>query len=128
MDKSDQVKMILLPIIVSLITLITTLSIFFIEGQGETEGIGMVFILELSVLLFLAIYFLTIISAVPIHFFISKKINNKLISFIVFNGIGLVSIVCIDIWFLTVIELKSLYSVFPLFSILSLVFTTESRK
>ena len=125
MEKSYKVKMILFPIIV---TLITMLSIWFVEGtfEGELSGFGFVE-LALFVMFFLGIYLFTIVTVVPINIYISKKIRNKLISFIVFNIIGLVLIVCIDIWFLTVIEFKSLYSLFPLFSIFSLVLESEKN-
>lgn len=122
MEKSSQMKIILFPIIV---TLITVLSISFIEGHWETEGVGTYVNLALFVLLFFAIYFFTISIVVPINMYISDKLRNKLISFFVFNIIGFLLIFCIDIWFLTAFEFKSLYLVFPLFSIFSLVLKSK---
>ena len=120
MKKSYQVKILLLPIIVALVT---TLSIQLIERDSESELIHLTMFenLMIFVMTFFAIYLFTIIIVVPIDFFISKKLENKIITFILFNIIGLVLIGCINIWVLKSLELKSLYLIFPLFSILSLL-------
>lgn len=112
----------LFPIIV---TFLTILSISFVEGHWEEEGIGTGGKIALLVLIFFAIYFFTIILVMPIHIYISNKIKNKLVSFILFNFIGLILVVSLDIWFLTDIEINSLYLTFPLFSIFSLALKSE---
>lgn len=120
MKKSYKAKILLLPIIVALVTM---LSIQFIERDSESELIHLTMFenLMIFVMTFFAIYLFTIIIVVPIDFFISKKLENKIITFILFNIIGLVLIGCINIWVLKSLEMKSLYLIFPLFSILSLL-------
>lgn len=120
MKKSYKAKILLLPIIVALVTM---LSIQFIERDSESELIHLTMFenLMIFVMTFFAIYLFTIILVVPIDFFISKKLENKIITFILFNIIGLVLIGCINIWVLKSLEMKSLYLIFPLFSILSLL-------
>ncbi|OJH20022.1 pilus assembly protein PilB [Bacillus obstructivus] len=120
MKKSYKAKILLLPIIVALVTM---LSIQFIERDSESELIHLTMFenLMIFVMTFFAIYLFTIIIVVPIDFFISKKLENKIITFILFNIIGLVLIGCINIWVFKSLEMKSLYLIFPLFSILSLL-------
>ena len=120
MKKSYKAKILLLPIIVALVTM---LSIQFIERDSESELIHLTMFenLMIFVMTFFAIYLFTIIIVVPIDFFLSKKLENKIITFILFNIIGLVLIGCINIWVLKSLEMKSLYLIFPLFSILSLL-------
>ncbi|ATP39975.1 pilus assembly protein PilB [Solibacillus sp. R5-41] len=124
MEKNLQVRIVLFPVIV---TLITMFSICFVEGHWELEGIETGINLALLVLIFFAIYFFTITLVVPINIYFSNKIRNKLVSFIVFNIVGLILVVSIDIWFLSVFEFKSLYLTFPLFSIFSLVLKSEKN-
>lgn len=121
MEKSYKAKMLWFPI---LVTLITVLSIHFIEGTFESELIGFSMFgkLMIVIMIFLAIYLFTTFLVAPINIYISKKFRNKLISFILFNIIGVILIGCIDIWFLTLVDLKSLYLIFPLFSILTIPF------
>ncbi|MFE3575951.1 pilus assembly protein PilB [Lysinibacillus sp. NPDC059133] len=121
MTKSYMAKILLLPIIVALVT---TCSILFIERDPESElmPLSMYENAMLFVLFYLAIYLFTIVLVAPINIYISKKLGNKLISFILFNIIGLILIGCIDIWFLTLDNLISLYLIFPLFSILTIPF------
>lgn len=121
MEKSYKAKMLWFPI---LVTLITVLSIHFIEGTFESELIGFSMFgkLMIVIMIFLAIYLFTTFLVAPINIYISKKFRNKLISFILFNIIGFILIGCIDIWFLTLVDLKSLYLIFPLFSILTIPF------
>ncbi|GIN41883.1 hypothetical protein J19TS1_48320 [Heyndrickxia oleronia] len=120
MKKSYKAKILLLPIIVALVTM---LSIQFIERDSESELIHLTMFenLMIFVMTFFAIYLFTIIIVVPIDFFIFKKLENKIITFILFNIIGLVLIGCINIWVFKSLEMKSLYLIFPLFSILSLL-------
>lgn len=120
MKKSYKAKILLLPIIVALVTM---LSIQFIERDSESELIHLTMFenLMIFVMTFFAIYLFTIIIVVPIDFFLSKKLENKIITFILFNIIGLVLIGCINIWVFKSLEMKSLYLIFPLFSILSLL-------
>lgn len=126
MEKSYKAKMLWFPI---LVTLITVLSIHFIEGTFESELIGFSMFgkLMIVIMIFLAIYLFTTFLVAPINIYISKKIRNKLISFILFNIIGFILIGCIDIWFLTLVDLKSLYLIFPLFSILTIPFLKGSN-
>ncbi|QPQ30927.1 pilus assembly protein PilB [Lysinibacillus sp. JNUCC 51] len=118
MRKISIAKILFFPIIVALVT---TLSIVLIEGAIKTDLIHFSTAENILffVLIFLTIYFFTIILVAPINIYISKKLGNKLISFILFNIIGLILIGCIDIWFLDII---SLYLIFPLFSILTIPF------
>lgn len=126
MEKSYKAKMLWFPI---LVTLITVLSIHFIEGTFESELIGFSMFgkLMIVIMIFLAIYLFTTFLVAPINIYISKKFRNKLISFILFNIIGFILIGCIDIWFLTLVDLKSLYLIFPLFSILTIPFLKGSN-
>lgn len=71
---------------------------------------------------FLGFYFFIIISALPINMYISKKIQNKLIAFILFNAVGFILVrYTIGIWIFSSVDYISIYLIFPLFSILSLV-------
>lgn len=115
MRKKDTAKIILLPLIVALIT---TLSILFVEGN--TEDNQLYEILTLFAMLFLAIYFFTIIFVLPLYFFITKKFKNILFSLFLLNIVGLIIICCIDVWFITIFDSKSLYMIYPLFSILTI--------
>ncbi|RHW34032.1 pilus assembly protein PilB [Lysinibacillus yapensis] len=120
MRKNYIARMLLLPIIVALVT---TLSILLIEREAESDlmPLSMFENLMLFVMLYLAIYFFTIVLAAPINIYISKKIKNKIVSIILFNIIGLMLIGCIDAWFLTIVDLMSVYLIFPLFSLLALI-------
>lgn len=119
MKNSCNGKILLLPIIVALVT---TLSIQFIEGTLYSELIHLTIFehLVIVVMTFLTVYLFTITLVVPIDIYISKKFKNKIILSILFNMIGLILVGCIDILIIKNIELKYLYLIFPLFSILSL--------
>ncbi|MEK5231506.1 pilus assembly protein PilB [Lysinibacillus sp. FSL K6-0232] len=117
MEKNYKAKMLLFPIIV---TFITVLSIHFIEGLLESEQ--MYLRLAMLIMLFLAIYLFTAFLVVPINIYLSEKLGNRFVSFMLFNSIGFILIGCMDIWFLTLMDLKSLYLIFPLFSILTIPF------
>lgn len=125
MKKNFQVKIGLFPIIV---TLLTILSFCFVEGSWEEEGLETNGKLALLVLVFFAIYFFAITLVAPINIYISNKIRDNLGSFFVFNTIGLALVASIDTWFLTAMEFKSSYLIFPLFSILSLMLKSEKNK
>lgn len=124
MDKSFQIKIILLP---TILAFLTVFCISLVEGHWEQEGIGTTGKIALFVLIYFAVYFFTIIVVVPIHIYLSNKIKNRLISFIAFNCVGLLIVGSIDLWFLTDIEFKSLYMISPLFSILSLFLKSEQN-
>lgn len=82
----------------------------------------------LSVLLYLGIYFFTIIFVVPIVIYLTNRIENKIHSFILINVIGLMLIGCMDIWLFTLFSFKPLYLIFPLFSILTLIrFNSDAK-
>ncbi|KOY83102.1 pilus assembly protein PilB [Lysinibacillus macroides] len=121
MSKNYLTRILLLPVIVALVT---TLSLLFIEIDLESElmSLSMFEMLMFFVLFYLAIYLFTIVLVVPINIYISKKLENKLVSFILFNSMGFMLIGCIDIWFLTLGSFMSFYLIFPLFSILTLPF------
>ncbi|KIP19951.1 pilus assembly protein PilB [Anoxybacillus sp. FSL W8-0382] len=125
MKKSYKVMILLLPIIVALVT---TLSVQFIEGTLKSELLHFTMFenLMMFTMIFLTIYLFTIAFVVPINIYITKKIDNKLISFVLFNIVGLILIGCVDIWVLKNFELKSLYLIFPLFAVLSL-FQSNSK-
>lgn len=125
MNKSYKVMILLLPIIVALVT---TLSVQFIEGTLKSELLHFTMFenLMMFTMIFLTIYLFTIAFVVPINIYITKKIDNKLISFVLFNIVGLILIGCVDIWVLKNFELKSLYLIFPLFAVLSL-FQSNSK-
>lgn len=121
MSKNYLTRILLLPVIVALVT---TLSLLFIEIDLESElmSLSVFEMLMFFVLFYLAIYLFTIVLVVPINIYISKKLENKLVSFILFNSMGFMLISCIDIWFLTLGSFMSFYLIFPLFSILTLPF------
>ncbi|MBE2925527.1 pilus assembly protein PilB [Anoxybacillus flavithermus] len=99
MKKSYKVMILLLPIIVALVT---TLSVQFIEGTLKSELLHFTMFenLMMFTMIFLTIYLFTIAFVVPINIYITKKIDNKLISFVLFNIVGLILIGCVDIWVL----------------------------
>ncbi|KAB8127467.1 pilus assembly protein PilB [Gracilibacillus oryzae] len=127
MNKNFKIKLILLPIVVALVT---TLSIQFIEGTSGPDLIHFTTFENLVIvtMVFFTIYLFTIGCVLPINIYITKKMDNKLISFVLFNMVGLILIGCVDIWVLKIFELKSLYLIFVLFSVLSLIpFESEKK-
>lgn len=120
MRKISIAKILFFPIIVALFT---TLSIVFIEGvfQSDIMPPSAAEKILLSVLLYIGIYLFTIIFVVPIEIYLTNKIKNKILSFILTNVIGLILVGCIDIWFFTLGGFMSIYLIFPLFSILTLI-------
>ena len=120
MRKISIAKILIFPLIVALVT---TLSIVFIEGVFRSDIMppSTAEKILLSVLLYLGIYLFTIISVVPIEIYLTNKIKNKILSFVLINIIGLILMGCIDIWFFTLGGFRSIYLIFPLFSILTLV-------
>lgn len=72
-------------------------------------------------LLYLGIYLFVIVVAVPIEMYLTNRIKNKIIAFVLTNIIGLILMGCMDIWFFTLGGFKSTYLIFPLFSILALI-------
>ncbi|MFJ8460154.1 pilus assembly protein PilB [Lysinibacillus xylanilyticus] len=105
-----------------IVALVTTLIIQFIEEKPESELIGFTMFenLMVSALIFLGLYLFTIIVAAPIDLYLMNRVKNKILYFILFNSIGLVLIACLNVWILKSDDLKSLFSIFPLFAILSL--------
>lgn len=78
MRKISIAKMLFAPIIV---TLVTTLSIVFIEGVFRSEIMppSTAEKIQLAVLLYLGIYLFTIIFVVPIEIYLTNKIINKIL-------------------------------------------------
>lgn len=120
MEKKTKFKILLLPILVSFIV---TICVLFIDENIVSETItpSTQQIVSLSVLLFLGIYFFIITLVLPIDLFISKKTQNRIIAFILFNVVGLIFAYVIETWFFTSISFISIYFIFPVFSILSLI-------
>lgn len=120
MRKISIAKILFFPIIVALVT---TLSIVFIEGvfQSDIMPPSTAEKVLLSVLLYLGIYLFTIIFVVTIEIYLTHRIKNKILSFVLTNVIGLILVGCIDIWFFTLCGFRSIYLIFPLFSILTLI-------
>lgn len=127
MRKISIAKILFFPIIVAFVI---TFSIVLSERgfQSDIMPLSTAEILMLSVLLYLGIYFFTIIFVVPIVIYLTNSIENKIHSFIVINVIGLMLIGCMDIWFFTLFSFKSLYLIFPLFSILTLIRFNSNAK
>ncbi|AWE07685.1 pilus assembly protein PilB [Lysinibacillus sp. 2017] len=115
MELKNTTKIILLPLIVSILI---TLSLLIFEG--DVLGLDFYLLSLLFVFVFLAIYFFTVIFVLPLYLFFIKRFKNVLISLFLLNIIGLFIIGCIDIWLVTIFNSKSLYMIYPLFSILSL--------
>lgn len=127
MRKISIAKILFFPIIVAFVI---TLSIVLSERgfQSDIMPLSTAEILMLSVLLYLGIYFFTIIFVVPIVIYLTNRTENKIHSFILINVIGLMLIGCMDIWFFTLFSFKSLYLIFPLFSILTLIrFNSDAK-
>ena len=105
-----------------IVALVTTFIIQFIEEKPESELIGFTMFenLMVSAFIFLGLYLFTIIVAAPIDLYLMNRLKNKILYFILFNSIGLVLIVCLNVWVLKNNDLKSLFLIFPLFAILSL--------
>lgn len=120
MRKISLAKILFFPVIAAFVT---TLSIVLIEGvfQSDIMPPSTAQQIMLSVLLYLGIYFFTIIIVVPVEIYLTNRLKNRLLSFVLINVIGFILIGCMDRWFFTLYSLKSLYLVFPLFSILSLL-------
>jgi len=110
-------KMFLLPILVAVIS---TLCIQFVEKELESELIDFSMYEDLIFLgiIFLTIYIFIIVIAMPIEFYLSSKLKNKILSFILFNIIGLI-LISIIFWIMKDFELDSLYLIFPLFGVLT---------
>ncbi len=120
-------KILFFPIIVALVT---TLSIVFIERifQSDIMPPSTAEKILFSVLLYLGIYLFTIILVVPIEIYLTNRIKNKILSFVLTNVIGLILVGCIDIWFFTLGGFMSIYLIFPLFSILTLIrFNSDAK-
>lgn len=121
MGKKFISKILFLPIIVALLV---TLSIISLDGDLNSEALPPSEVSELvmlCILFFSGFYFFIIVFVLPINIYISKKIRNKLSSFMLFNGIGGMLVGCIDIWLFTKVDFVSIYLIFPFFSILSLI-------
>lgn len=105
-----------------IVALVTTFIIQFVEEKPESELIGFTMFenLMVSAFIFLGLYLFTIIVAAPIDLYLMNRLKNKILYFILFNSIGLVLIVCLNVWILKNNDLKSLFLIFPLFAILSL--------
>ena len=124
MRKISIAKMLFAPIIVALVT---TLSIVFIEGVFRSEIMppSTAEKIQLAVLLYLGIYLFTIIFVVPIEVYLNNRIKNKILFFVITNVIGLILVWCIDFW---LGGFMSIYLIFPLFSILTLIrFNSDAK-
>ncbi|OBW59376.1 pilus assembly protein PilB [Solibacillus silvestris] len=124
MRKISIAKMLFDPIIVALVT---TLSIVFIEGVFRSEIMppSTAEKILLAVLLYLGIYLFTIIFVVPIEVYLNNRIKNKILFFVITNVIGLILVWCIDFW---LGGFMSIYLIFPLFSILTLIrFNSDAK-
>ncbi|MGA4515676.1 pilus assembly protein PilB [Solibacillus silvestris] len=124
MRKISIAKMLFAPIIVALVT---TLSIVFIEGVFRSEIMppSTAEKILLAVLLYLGIYLFTIIFVVPIEVYLNNRIKNKILFFVITNVIGLILVWCIDFW---LGGFMSIYLIFPLFSILTLIrFNSDAK-
>ena len=121
------IKLLFLPMVVSLVT---TFVSQFIAGNSESELIHFTMFENIMffVLIFLGVYLFTLIVAAPIDFYLSNKLQNKLMYFILFNIIGALLLGCINYWILKIDALNSLFLIFPLFSILSLLVELNSKK
>lgn len=121
MENRLKEKIILFPVIV---TLLVIGSIYFFEHNLKSELFGTSFVMKLTIglMMFFTIYFFLIAIVVPLHFFISNKLGNTGLTFILFNIFGVLLIGCLDIWFFTIIDIMSIYLIFPLFSILAWLF------
>lgn len=127
MRKISIAKMLIAPIIVALVT---TLSIVFIEGVFRSEIMppSTAEKIQLAVLLYLGIYLFTIIFVVPIDIYLTNRIKTKILFFVLTNVIGLFLVWCIDLWFFTLGGFMSVYLIFPLFSILTLIrFNSDAK-
>ncbi|MEK4531546.1 pilus assembly protein PilB [Solibacillus sp. FSL K6-1554] len=127
MRKISIAKMLFAPIIVALVT---TLSNVFIEGVFRSEIMppSTAEKILLAVLLYLGIYLFTIIFVVPIEVYLNNRIKNKILFFVITNVIGLILVWCIDIWFFTLGDFMSIYLIFPLFSILTIIRFNSNAK
>jgi len=123
MGKKFILKIFLLPIIVAFAA---TCIAMFIDGNLDLKAAmthsALKEVVVISLIYFLGFYLFIIISALPINMYISKKIGNKLISFVLFNVVGFILVqYTIKIWFFSYLDYMSIYLIFPLFSILSLI-------
>ena len=120
-------KVFLLPIVVALVT---TLSLQFFEDILFSDLIGFSSFEEMLFLamIFLFIYFFILIFIVPFEIFLSRKLKNTIIYFCVFNSMGIILFLCIDLWLFDARLLKSFYIIFPLFSVLSIILSSFFEK
>lgn len=120
-------KLFFLPIIVAFVV---TLIIQIIEWNNEEDLIGFTMFenLTLFVLVFLGVYLFTLISATTIDFYIWKKSKNIVLYLTLFNIIGAVIVALVNFLVLKNFALNSLFLIFPLFSIFSVVTEAYSQK
>lgn len=109
---------------------VTTLVSQVVAGNSKLELLHFTMYenLMLFVLIFLGIYLFTLIITVPINLYLLSKINNKIRYFILFNIIGVAIVGCINLWVLKIEGLTSMFLIFPLFAIFSLLIEFKLKK
>ena len=120
-------KIVFLPFIVAFIV---TLTIQFVEWNHENDLIGYSIFenVTLFILVLLGIYLFTLIATTTIEFLIMNKIKSKILYLILFNLIG-VGLVLLGTYFLVdELALNSLFLIFPLFSVFSVMLGYPLKK
>ncbi|POZ56727.1 hypothetical protein LYSIN_01510 [Lysinibacillus sphaericus] len=126
-NQNKTIKLLFLPLLVAFVT---TLVSQVVTGNSKSELLHFTMFenLMLFVLIFLGIYLFTLIITVPINLYLLSKINNKILYFILFNIIGVAIVGCINLWVLKIEGLTSMFLIFPLFAIFSLLIEFKLKK
>lgn len=126
-NHNSAIKLLFLPLLVAFVT---TLVSQVVTGNSESELLHFTMFenLMLFILIFLGVYLFTLIITVPIDLYLLSKINSKILYFILFNIIGVAIVGCINLWVLKIDGLTSMFLIFPLFAIFSLLIEFKLKK
>lgn len=126
-NHNSTIKLLFLPLLVAFVT---TLVSQVVTGNSESELLHFTMFenLMLFILIFLGVYLFTLIITVPIDLYLLSKINSKILYFILFNIIGVAIVGCINLWVLKIDGLTSMFLIFPLFAIFSLLIEFKLKK
>lgn len=123
MGKRFILRVFVLPIMIAFITTcIAMLADDNLDSQAAINDPTIREVISTSLIFFLGFYIFIIVSVLPINIYFSKIIRNKFISFILFNVVGFILVrFTIGTWIFSSVDYISIYLIFPLFSILSLI-------
>lgn len=126
-NHNSTIKLLFLPLLVAFVT---TLVSQVVTGNSESELLHFTMFenLMLFILIFLGVYLFTLIITAPIDLYLLSKINSKILYVILFNIVGVAIVGCINLWVLKIDGLTSMFLIFPLFAIFSLLIEFKLKK